>query len=80
MDTVANKVGDAAITTLVNAELARDSQLSALRVDVDTVDGRVTLRGDAPNANARDPHEPRLAQRVDGVKSVDNQLSVKADG
>ena len=39
VDTVANKVGDAAITTLVNAALARDSQLSALRVDVDTVDG-----------------------------------------
>ena len=78
-DTVANKVGDAAITTLVNAELARDSQLSALRVDVDTVDGRVTLRGDAPNANARD-RATALAQRVDGVKSVDNQLSIKADG
>ena len=79
VDTVANKVGDAAITTLVNAELARDSQLSALRVDVDTVDGRVTLRGDAPNANARD-RATALAQRVDGVKSVDNQLSIKADG
>jgi hyperosmotically inducible periplasmic protein len=79
VDTVANKVGDAAITTLVNAELARDSQLSALRVDVDTVDGRVTLRGDAPNTNARD-RATALAQRVDGVKSVDNQLSIKADG
>jgi hyperosmotically inducible periplasmic protein len=79
VDTVANKVGDAAITTLVNAELARDSQLSALRVDVDTVDGRVMLRGDAPNANARD-RVTALAQRVDGVKSVDNQLSIKADG
>jgi hyperosmotically inducible protein len=78
VDSMANKVGDAAITTMINAELARDHQLSALRVDVDTVDGRVTLRGDAPNANARD-RATTLAQRVDGVKSVDNQLNIKAN-
>ena len=79
VDPVANKVGDAAITTMINAELTRDSQLSALRVDVDTVDGRVTLRGDAPSTSARD-RATLLAQRVDGVKSVDNQLNVKASG
>jgi hyperosmotically inducible protein len=61
VDSMANKVGDAAITTMIN-----------------TVDGRVTLRGDAPNANARD-RATTLAQRVDGVKSVDNQLNIKAN-
>jgi hyperosmotically inducible periplasmic protein len=74
---MADKVRDAAITTMINAELARDKQLSALSIDVDTVDGQVTLRGSAPDTNARD-RATTLAQHVDGVRSVDNQLSIKA--
>ena len=72
---VSDKVTDAAITAQINAELARDSRLSALRVDVDTVDGRVTLRGSAPDDNARE-RATTLAQQVSGVRSVDNQLSL----
>src|SRR5690606_1810411 len=72
---VSDKVTDAAITAQINAELARDSKLSALRVDVDTVGGRVTLRGNAPDGDARD-RATTLAQQVSGVRTVDNQLSV----
>ena len=75
MDTVSSKARDAAITTGVNAELAKDPQLSALRVNVDTVDGQVALRGSAPDAASRE-RATMLAQRVDGVKAVDNQLTV----
>ncbi len=74
-DKVADAVGDAAITVAVNAELAKDAQLSALRIDVDTLDGRVTLAGSAPNDAARD-RATLLAQGVKGVKSVDNRLAV----
>jgi len=74
-DKVATAVGDAAVTVAVNAELAKDAQLSALRIDVDTLDGRVTLAGSAPNAAARD-RATLLAQSVKGVKSVDNRLAV----
>jgi osmotically-inducible protein OsmY len=74
-DKVADAVGDAAITVAVNAELAKDAQLSALRIDVDTLDGRVTLAGSAPNDTARD-RAAVLAQSVKGVKSVDNRLAV----
>ncbi len=73
---VKGTVADAAITASVNAQLARDSELSALKIDVDTSDGRVALRGSAPNRDARD-RATRLASGVDGVKSVDNQLIVK---
>ena len=75
MDATADKVKDAAITTTINAELARDSTLSALKIDVDTKGGRVLLKGTAPDAPARD-RATLLAQRVDGVVSVDNQLQV----
>lgn len=72
---VSDKVKDAAITTAVNAKLAQDKSLSALRIDVDTVNGRVSLRGTAPDAAARE-RATTLASAVDGVVSVDNQLTV----
>lgn len=75
--TVGDKVGDAAITTAVNAELAKDSSLSALKIDVDTVSGRVKLTGTAPSATARD-RASDLAKGVKGVSEVDNQLRVDA--
>lgn len=71
-----NAVADAAITASVNAELARDKELSALRIDVDTAGGRVVLRGTAPNEAARE-RAARLAQAVDGVRGVENQLVVE---
>ena len=67
--------GDAAITVAVNAALAKDDQLSALRINVDTVDGRVSLAGAAPNEAARD-RATTLAQQVEGVKSVENRLAI----
>jgi hyperosmotically inducible periplasmic protein len=79
MDTVAVKAKDAVITSSVNAELAKDSKLSALKINVDTVEGRVALRGTAPDAASKD-RATTLAQRVDGVKAVDNQLTVAPKG
>lgn len=70
------KVSDAVITTTVNAELARDDSLSALKINVDTEDGRVALRGTAPDAAARD-RATQLAAGVKGVSTVDNQLVVE---
>lgn len=70
-----NAVSDAAITASVNAELAKDDQLSSLQIDVDTSNGRVALKGTAPNQAARD-RATQLAQGVDGVTAVDNQLKV----
>jgi osmotically-inducible protein OsmY len=69
-------VSDAAITASVNAELARDNELSALRIDVDTQSGRVALKGTAPSAAAKERAES-LARAVDGVTAVDNQLEVR---
>ena len=79
IDAVTDKAKDATITTTVNAELAKDSQLSALQVNVDTIDGRVVLRGTAPDTASRE-RAAALAKSVDGVRSVDNQLDVKPKG
>jgi hyperosmotically inducible periplasmic protein len=67
---------DATITTKINAALAADDKLSALKIDVDTANGRVTLSGTAPDAASRD-RATTLASAVEGVMSVDNRLAVK---
>ena len=75
VDSAGSKVKDAVITTGINAELTRDTSLSALKIDVDTSAGRVSLHGTAPTTAARE-RATLLAQKVDGVVSVDNQLQV----
>ena len=74
---VLEKMDDAAITAQVSAGLAKDPTLSALKIDVDTRDGVVTLNGPAPTQEAKD-RATAIAQGVKGVSSVMNQLFVKA--
>lgn len=78
VDKAGDKIADAAITTAVNAELAKDADLSALQINVDTVDGKVLLKGKAPTSEARE-RATRLATAVEGVRSVDNTLVVTAN-
>ena len=73
----ADKVDDAAITAKVNANLATDKDLSAIKIDVDTQNGVVTLSGPAPTATAK-ARAGEIARGVKGVSSVNNQLTVKA--
>lgn len=73
---VAEKTGDAAITASVNAELAKDPDLSAIKINVDTKEGKVTLSGPAPTPVAKE-RATTIARGVKGVTSVDNQLVVK---
>jgi osmotically-inducible protein OsmY len=74
--TVAGKVDDAAITASVSAGLAKDPDLSATKINVDTKAGMVTLNGPAPSAAAKARAEA-IAKGVEGVSSVDNKLEVK---
>lgn len=74
---VAGAVDDASITARVSAGLAKDSELSALRIDVDTKSGVVMLKGPAPTAAAKARAE-EIARTVQGVSRVDNALEVKA--
>ena len=73
--TAGDTARDAAITTQVIADLARDPDLSALKIDVETVAGKVMLQGTAPSDTAKE-RATELARAVSGVSSVDNQLRV----
>ncbi|MCQ9374915.1 BON domain-containing protein [Methyloversatilis sp. XJ19-13] len=70
-------IDDAAITAAVSARLAGDPDLSAIKIDVDTRDGKVTLSGPAPTEAAR-ARAAELAISVKGVLGIDNQLVVTA--
>ena len=74
---VAGAIDDASITASVSAGLAKDPELSATRIDVDTKSGVVTLKGPAPNAAAKTRAE-QIARDVKGVSRVDNALEVRA--
>ena len=67
---------DVAITASVAAGLAKDADLSAIKIDVDTKNGNVTLYGPAPNAAARD-RATTIAKSIKGVSAVDNKLVIK---
>ena len=66
---------DVTITAKVNAAFVADDKLKATQINVDTREGRVTLTGQAPDAQSR-ARATTLASAVDGVKQVDNQLVV----
>lgn len=72
-------VTDAMITTKINAALVADAQLKALKINVDTKDGKVVLTGVAPDAGSRD-RATTMAKAVDGVVDVDNRLTVQPKG
>jgi len=73
------KIDDLTITTTLTAGFAKDPDLSVLKINVDTRDGAVTLKGSAPTQAARDK-ATALAKETKGVNSVDNKLVVKAPG
>ncbi|MBQ0130801.1 MAG: BON domain-containing protein [Comamonas sp.] len=68
--------GEAGTTAKVNAALIGDPELSALKINVDTVGSTVTLNGEAPTQSAKD-RATDIAKAVEGVTSVNNMLTVK---
>jgi osmotically-inducible protein OsmY len=73
--TAMEKIDDATITAQVSAGLAKDPDLSAIKINVDTVNGSVTLNGPATTPAAKERAET-IATAVKGVTSVNNQLTV----
>lgn len=68
-------VTDAALTTAVKTKFIADTAVQALKIDVDTKNGVVTLSGTVPS-RAEANRAVMLARNTDGVKSVVNKLHV----
>lgn len=70
-------VDDALITTKVKAALIEDKQVSGLKINVTTQQGIVKMTGTVPSSDVGQ-RAVELASRVDGVKTVQSDLKVKA--
>ena len=69
---VKHQVSDSWITTKVKSELLADSLTKGFDVKVETTKGVVVLSGKLPNEDAV-KRAKELAEKVDGVKSVDDK-------
>jgi osmotically-inducible protein OsmY len=74
-DRAAEVLLDTGITAAVKTALAADPALSALKIDVNTEAGVVSLAGPAPDERARE-RAAVLAAAPNGVIRVDNRLVV----
>ena len=74
-ETVGQSLDDAWIHTKIVAKLIGDTQTPERKINVDVVEGAVTLRGEIDTVEAKAEAE-RVAKETDGVKKVTNQLKV----
>lgn len=71
-----DKIDDATITTKVKTALMAEPGLKSLEINVDTRDNNVTLAGTVASPELKQK-AMQIAQSVEGVKSVSDQLVVK---
>lgn len=67
---------DAGLTAKITSKMTLDDLVKARTINVDTVDGAVTLRGSVESAAERD-RAARLARETEGVTSVTDLLTVR---
>lgn len=73
-----NWYNDATTTAAIKSKLLWNGETSGLKVNVDTMYGEVTLKGNVSSSAEKDLVE-KIAENTDGVRSVDNQLQVVKD-
>ena len=76
---ITQKSKDALITTKVKAKLAKDADVSAMKIRVKTTNGIVHLSGQAKSIDEANK-AVEIAQATDGVASVRNEINVSGTG
>jgi osmotically-inducible protein OsmY len=75
-ETIGEHIDDASITSQVKYALLTHRSTSAIKTKITTTDGAVVITGEASN-DAEKSLVGKLANSVRGVKSVDNNMTVK---
>ena len=75
-ETVGAYVDDATITTSIKARFIDNKDVDASSIKVETLNGTVMLSGFAKNMTEKSTAES-IARRVNGVKSVKNEIAVR---
>jgi osmotically-inducible protein OsmY len=76
-DKIGASINDAWIHTKITSKLIGDKDTPARKINIDVVDGVVTLRGEVNNPVAKDEAD-RIAKDTEGVRRVRNLLKVTA--
>ncbi|HWL61269.1 MAG TPA: BON domain-containing protein [Steroidobacteraceae bacterium] len=71
-------VDDASLLAKIKSSMLRSPEVEGLDVNVDVKDGVVTLSGSADTQTERSNAE-KIARNADGVKRVENRITVKPD-
>jgi osmotically-inducible protein OsmY len=77
--TIGETIDDTTITTRVKTAMLNDPQVGAMRIDVDTFKGVVTLSGRVKNQAEHD-QALGIARRTSGVVEVKDALQVVPEG
>jgi hyperosmotically inducible protein len=72
-------VDDSAITAIVKSKLAVDNETSSANINVDTMNGVVTLTG-IVTTRANKEQAERIARNTEGVTRVINNITVETNG
>jgi hyperosmotically inducible periplasmic protein len=75
-ESVGAYVDDTAITTAVKARFVDNKQVDATAISVETLNGTVMLSGFSKNSTEKSTAEA-LAWKVNGVKAVKNEITVR---
>jgi hyperosmotically inducible periplasmic protein len=75
-ETVGAYVDDTTITTQIKSRFVENKQVDASSIRVETLNGTVMLSGFAKNSTEKETAES-IARRVNGVKSVKNEIAVR---
>jgi len=76
-DKIGNSINDAWIHAKITSKLITDKDTPARKINIDVVDGIVTLRGEVNTATAKDEAD-RIVKDTEGVRRVRNLLKVTA--
>jgi osmotically-inducible protein OsmY len=76
-DKIGTSINDAWIHTKITSKLVSDKDTPARKINIDVVDGIVTLRGEVNTTIAKDEAD-RVAKDTEGVRRVRNLLKVTA--
>ncbi|MFT3906367.1 MAG: BON domain-containing protein [Steroidobacteraceae bacterium] len=76
-ETAGAHVDDSVVTAKVKAALIKDPATKARQIDVETHEGTVQLNGFVDSSDAK-MAAASVARGIEGVKSVDNNLEVRA--
>ncbi len=69
-------IDDSAITASVKTQMLEDKRVAGTSITVETLNGTVMLSGFAKSATEKAAAES-IARRVEGVKSVKNEITIR---